>query len=612
MTRLFGGERRELKTYIQKDAKTKDPKDYKPGDIGVWYRSGIVSQEVKDNLRNVLRHDGGGSLTERALREIHNKNPLTPNKRDVILTGEELARFLTVEESLLGHDIYPEGTGTMGQGLGDVIDVLPKLSKDIYRAKSQIIKLKGIVAKIANSQKSQKAKDFLMGEINNKIKSWESEIFPLLSREYKNTRRSKDLPEFLIADIVNDNDYLEAAKQGFVLWNMKNEFKPDKRVSGGVDITKAVNRIEKKYKKDYYNLYHHHGLDKYVTKTLYNNDKIQGLLEIKKIEDIEAQVEIDLLHGFKSYGPGFLFEYAWKDFSLANRGVGVFKGKALPLYQKPSTNYRRIIRFLVKLRNRQIEGSENIQEDRLVSVDKMIRDLARYDYTWSNYFKAKSFIEDIPFEDIKLFHKQRSMVPDWDHRLYSMFQNYSALKVDRKINSSTPFGMGKEYDQHMLFYRELLTQAGHDKSDIEASVKVLSYIHQLEIENGYMHPFKYLSLMSTLPEKLRPAIDAIYPAHVDSRQGVQPITTGQIMSNNVHTMLGGGAWNNSGLSFNPGIGANSYSYKIIKRLLSQAEDIRGNQGNEHVKTAFRKLKNNINEGKESEDTKNRKKNCKIP
>ena len=28
--------------------------------------------------------------------------------------------------------------------------------------------------------------------------------------------------------------------------------------------------------------------------------------------------------------------------------------------------------------------------------------------------------------------------------------------------------------------------------------------------------------------------------------------------------------------------------------------------------SFKELKNNINEGKESEDTKNRKKNCKIP
>ena len=559
-----------------------------------WRQGTIVPTKVRENYENATYSENEiGSFAERALRDIHTK-PL----ENYVLEGRELERYMIVEDLLLNGNEIETGH------IDNVIAVLPQVIKDVYQGKRNIQRINRSIAKIQYSNRSEKAKKYYISKLNDQKTVWETQIHPLLTKEYKKNPTIKNLPDFDIVDIQSNQDMLEATAAAHVMHHLLNNVKP--KAGFGRARSKII-AIKKKIKHEYKVHFNQAGLKDLGGKRLRDQELTEYLLNPKDIEMIENEIYRLMLDGYVEHGPGFLYEFA-RDVTIAKNGVGMYNNNPMPLYTKTPTSYKRVIKFLLKLRAGNIEGMQKttLNDHQRKQIDKQIHQIARLDYSWNSFFRRRSFIEDIPGKDIKMFHMGRSLTPEFNYRTLSMFQKYTATPLMKSFDNNSPFGMGREWDKHMSWFRELLVNADIPAKDAEPTAKVLSYIMQLEIENMYMNPLQYLTLMDAIPKKVQPIVNLMFPSKVNSKNGTESALRNNMYANDVNALLGGGSEHGrDGITLNPGLANNTYSYKVIKRLLAQGMSIQKSNRDFSVERMFEDIEFKVNR-KESEKTEEQK------
>jgi hypothetical protein len=129
---------------------------------------------------------------------------------------------------------------------------------------------------------------------------------------------------------------------------------------------------------------------------------------------------------------------------------------------------------------------------------------------------------------------------------------------------------------------------------------------QLEIENMYMNPLQYLTLMDAIPKKVQPIVNLMFPSKVNSKNGTESALRNNMYANDVNALLGGGSEHGrDGITLNPGLANNTYSYKVIKRLLAQGMSIQKSNRDFSVERMFEDIEFKVNR-KESEKTEEQK------
>tara|TARA_R100000234_G_scaffold119980_1_gene104665 strand:- start:4954 stop:14103 length:9150 start_codon:yes stop_codon:yes gene_type:complete len=581
LNRLFGGSRRELRTITSKN-------QYGTEYSYPWRRGNVIPDKVKENYINATNNGSEtGSFAERSLRTIY-RSPFTNTKTSIdrhLLNGEQLRRYMYVEDILLnGTEINDNAA------IDNVMAALPEVIKDVKKARSNIIRLKRTAAKVAASDRSQKLKKYILDKLNNQIENYEETLRPLISKQYSKNPTIKNLPDFNLVDITTSEDILEQTSQAYSIWHLWHTSTPKSRLSA---IDAKVRDIQRTYKDSYKVLFNNAGLNKLAGRRLRDSELTEHLLSPKDIETIENDIYNAMYDGYMKHGQAFLYRFVGTGFRVSKNGVGLFNERAVPLFTKPNTNFKRMIKFLVKLRNNQIEVMDHSIADVAFKkkIDDTIKEIAKQDFLWRTFFSRKAHIEDIPVKEMHMFHMARNN-PEFHSSHLQMFQRYTASPIGRLYDSRTSGGMGKDYDKTMSFFRDLLTEAGlKESAEIEGSAKILSHIHELEINNMYMHPFKYLTLMQSLDPKVKSIVNEVFPGAV-TPEGISPAVRNKLQYNEFFALMGGGTMNgHDGMTFNPSFGINSYSYSAIKRLISQGQSIQKANGSPTIESAKENLIN---------------------
>ena len=596
MNRIFGGDKRELREIASQ--KEGVEKTY------FWRTGEIVPLEMKQNFVNATETmSETGSFAERALKTIY-RNPLGGSVERHLVSGENLRRYLYVEDILLN------GNEIGNVEVDNIIALLPQMIKDIRIGRSNIIRLKRTAAKVAASDRKPQAKKYILDKVNTQIENYEEMLKPLLTREYRKNPTIKNLPDFNLVDITNNEDILEQTSQAFAIWNLWGMTRKQGGKLSAIDG--YIKRMQSSYKSSYKTLFNSAGLEQLAGKRLRDSQLTEYLLSPKDIETIETEIYKDMYNGYIKYGQAFLYRFVASNFRVSQNGIGVFNNSPMPLYTKPNTNYKRMLKFLVKLRNKQIDGMDpKVANDLFIKkVDNTIKQIAKQDYLWRNWFSKKSHLEDIPVQELHMFHMARNN-PEYNSKHLQMFQRYTASPIGRLYDSRTSAGMGRDWDKSMSFFRDLINESGADvsKDKVETAVRTLSYIQELEINNMYMTPFKYLNLMQSLDPKIRAIVNNVFPGSVSHKNGIEPALRNKLQYNDFFALMGGGVMNgHDGMTFNPSFGYNKYVYGAIKRLITQGQSVMklntGAKSPEEIRDNIR-IKEIRDETLKSEDQKKR-------
>ena len=557
------------KYYNKKRKDTDPPYQVGEGEQYRWFTGEIDgSPFTKGTIENARKRYEGteGSLIERTVNNIWRENPLQAGDK-IVMTGERFALFENLERQLLGNDRFK---------LEEIGSLIPSMIHNVNRAKGEILRLKYTAARTATNTRIRKdRKELILQELNDKIAVYEKQLEPLLTKEYKKYKRAKDIGKINLVQIAHNTDIIEATVQHYTLENLGNIVGGAKGEAYWKSIAEVRQRVGKEYAE--YNDFASFSEIKqggFNEKTIMNAGKVSERINRKDRGEIEQLVENLITQNVAQFGQRWLYDFA-APAKNPEGTIGIFGGRVQPVALKKSGNYKRALLWLLKAHKGLIEG-RNTYEDRF-EAGQILTNWQKLHYIWTNRFHGNA--RDIPMNDIKWFHSLRnadgkgfSTVPEMPGSITSMYDNYRNFRFDRKIDHTSPYALGN--DNTMNFFRTLFEIRG-DKEGFENYYKELSYIDQMSIENGFMHPIKYSALMKNLESSISEVANEVFKGSYDVSTGkVDPVLMNRLRENPVYWMMGGSRYQgNEGITLNPSKAMSSYNREAIQRVIQHSDRI---------------------------------------
>jgi hypothetical protein len=515
------------------------------------------------NMQKIAKGESGG-IVERMLYTIYDMDPLNALSADTkVLTNKSYRRELEFTYELLNNPDF---------NVAEMTDAMPKLLYSVGKDVGMLKRLKTQAAMTAKNTYG-KAKVSKLRKLNQDIYALEQKLGPLLTKEYKKSKKSRDIGKFDIVEIQNDRDVINGTVHYYTLNHLVKSFQaenPGKMKQDLIDLRTFIG-------KNYGNLIELHGLG-YKRRSMYSAETREMLSETKTSKQIELTAEEMLSKGTREHGLAFLLNFAMPSVSSIQNKVGVFNGNVMPIAAYGSGNYSRAIRWLLKAKSNRLPGGENILGTQ--QVESLLRHWAEIDFTWRRFFSGRS--KHLPL-DITEMNKLLSYgAPKFDWKMNSMFSKLTDIQINKPVDEFNPFGMGRKYDAQMQFYRSLANaDRGVQSVDFGKGLDVMSYTNQLMMENGYMTPAKHLALMADVSQKLGPIAKKVFPNQIDVNTGeVKPLRPFDMLSNPVYAMLGSGMGTfGGGLSLDPWNAMGSYGQMSAKKMINQVIDIKNTNKN---------------------------------
>ena len=155
------------------------------------------------------------------------------------------------------------------------------------------------------------------------------------------------------------------------------------------------------------------------------------------------------------------------------------------------------------------------------------------------------------------------------YHLKSMFKRYSDIKFGRNENEYNPFTLGQRNNGKMDFFRRLFTHSGKEDMFSEYT-QGLSKLQQLSVENEFLHPMKYASIMRSIEGEVNNVMKKTFASTIDVDTGnIYPIPSHNFSNNPVYAMLGAGLSTNYGYQINTAKRFTGYQKNMLKRLFDQ-------------------------------------------
>ena len=516
-------------------------------------------QAVVNNAKARSKGDEG-SLIERAMHRVWS-NPME-RKDPIVLSGDRYARFEALERELLGNDRFK---------LEEIGHYIPTAIKDVQRAKSEILRLKYTAARVANNWKMQKQrKKDMLRKLNESIESYESQILPLLTNEYRKSKRARDIGKISLVEIANNRDIIEATVQKFTTHNLTNTIGGSK----SEEYWESLGKVRKKVAEEWSEYFDYASYNEFKERGIMDSESREARAKRKEPQEIEQTIEDLMSQYVADYGIRWLYDFA-NPAQSPQGTVGIFGGRVSPIALKKSTNYKRALKWLLKVHKGLIEGRQTSED--MLEAGQILTQWQKLHYIWTNRFHGN--VKNIPISDIEWFHQLRSpgqeAIPGVDAGVHSMFRNYRDFRWDRKIDHESPWGM--DNDNTMSFFRTLfdLKSGEEGVAEFEAYNKELSYINQLRIENQYMHPVKYMALMKGLEGPVNDIVQRVYSGTFDVSTGkVDPIKMNALKQNPMYIMVGGTRFQGrDGVTLNVSGQMNEYNRSAIQRIIEQATNV---------------------------------------
>ena len=570
----FGNEKNELKRNKYSKSKWKKKEDLTNQDFYDWWHSSPFAGGTIENMKlragDPNKIEGGaqeisnGSLIERSMYKIWRKDPLSYHDK-IVMDNKTFAEYDKIETILLQNESFK---------MDEIINIMPSLLSDVKQAKSQILRLNKMAYRVSRNYKMpKKRREEILESINEQKREYNEQIKPLLTNEYKKSGRYKDLGKIEIVGIENNQSVIDATVSLYVANNLRSLIHP--KSNGG--YKEFLKEARSMVGKEYHDLHNMTGFE-YGERTLVDIEGRRTRTD-KKLSafEVEKAIEAKITEGVKKYGAAFLFDFMMPSTNSVAMKMGVFHGKPMPVSTKNNSNYKRVLRWLLKAQQNQLEGLESVGSQD--AIGRILQRIDRTDYAWRNFFNGN--LRDLPTGEAEWFGMMSNGVPEWHWRMKSLFRDYTDIRIGRDVTKDGFFGMGNRYSNNLKFFRKLFQ---HDKStNFESDAKQLSYINQLMMENRYMNPYKYISLMEGVSEATKRASNEVFPSQIDIKTGkVQPLYAKEFFNDPVYLMAGGQSMTgHTGLTVDPAKIANRYEtnmmYKIIQQSNSMTTTPRGNR-----------------------------------
>ena len=492
--------------------------------------------EIKDGRR--------GSIFTRTMNQIWDRDPLNKRDYETILTGDLYKELEYANRLILGESEID---------INKIGNLIPKILKDFNKARASIIYLKRTAAQLANqSNIPEKLRTARLDGLNKAIKDYEQELLPFMSKKYWQSRKSKDLPKIDLVDMTTDREAQRGTTQLWTMNYLVDKFRTSRTKQFRDDLSDARQTISA-YWGDYFGK----NLMPFGTKTISTAEHSDKLRKpFKDGADVQTKIQEVINDNVQKHKVGWLFEFMMP---YQNRtSLGMYQGKIMPLATKENTSFKQGIIYLLNQRRQAKTNREKKQITDILSI------IAKRWAAYNNFFSGQARL--IPYDDTQLFHHLNE-IPDIPEAFTKYSQKYDAIQFKKDKFYDDVFGMGANYGNTMMFYRELYNSVkrGKEFGDLEAK---MSDLHQLAVENRYMNPYSYISMMSNMREDLKSlGADKVLKKGI-SRDGSQSNMWEMPL---VGAFEGTGA--DTGFSMDPMTFLNSYKGRMMSRYLKQSRDM---------------------------------------
>ena len=547
-----------------------------------WYKHDRFDTNFKANAKEVERGDAG-SLLERVFINIARRDPLKKYYDDTLLFGKDAKMAQSLEQMLMNGDIQ--------YNVDDVVQFMPKITKDIKRSKANIIRWENTINLLKRNFSIPKGqREARIKGLTRLVEFAQADLEPLLSKEYKKTKNWKHLPDPKYVDITKDRDARLATTDTWALWQLVDQQPSAKR------YTETYKQALKKTRTMTWELFSEFGdaaqSRPYGSKTVHNVKSLKALDKgvSRDYSEIEQKLAEQLLNGFNAYGPSFIVDYMYKKpTELAWTIIG-----GQPSFATVSTRgmFKRGMRFLTDViydPSIKVEPEMRLKAKEFVEI--IAKRWANYNLMMTNNHDLIDLTRGIPGEglDGRGFATQLLGGPKISPRMIAFGQKHSNLKFRKTPGERNVFGTGSEYNAVLDFYENIIrTVAGDKTGDIFRDFrKQMTHIHQLHIESGGIHPAAQLHLMADMQTWMKKiGLDKKLSEFIQEDNFIGNVTLGTKLPV-IHGWLG----TSGGISFNPVKMLRWRDAKNMRNLIEQSKAHKNSEVTEFEGSESRTLDN---------------------
>ena len=523
-----------------------------------YFTKSPIPRGVVDNMMDVY-NGKSGSVVEKMLRKIYAEDPLSIAHQHLDLLTKD--SFLK-QEKLITELLHNEGASIKGLN-----DLMPAFLGSIKHDTGLIKRLK-YQAYMLKKSRYFKGKNEKMNWLNTRIKELEQKLKPLLTKEYFKSKSARDIGRINLVEIESDANIIDGTVQYFTTAHMaRSEYMNKGQLNYKSDL-----KMMRTFHAKHFGELSMQGFQNFGRKKLIDLELKETLSEFKTPSDIEMQGERLLTELVNKHGISFLWDYMGPGASSIENKIGVFKGNAMPIAVKPTSTYKRGISWLLKGKAGALPA-QTYDSTPKEFFQKALENIAEIDFVWRRFFNAQD--QHIPLDASEISKMITYGAPKWNWKMNQLFANYTDLKFNKNVDEFNPFGMGNRYNNNLLFFRSLSNLDAKNSGNFDQGSKVLSYTHQLIMENGYMSPSKHIGLMAHASEKIGPIMNQVFPSQIDINSGaVKPLKPFDIINNPVYVMLGGGYMNGPGLTMDPWRQMSRYETAKVNKMTNQVKDMK--------------------------------------
>lgn len=531
-----------------------------------WVNSPFPEAVIKHGKETQASNGNHGSVVERIYREIVHKDPLGTmggNKNEAIPDGSLFNELEFASSMILSK------SQTFGDNSYDrMSSILPALTKNINTDIKIIKYYNRLVSNILKSNDLPEATRLKRKEALEKIIAEKSELLKdYVDYRYTETGDVKYLKSLKTVDIQRESDYIEGTLQLYTLYEMTDKF------SGGSEKFYTDLKSSRSLGYELYNEYTEMGQTAPFKNLTYLKNEQKALRRdpSHSIKDVETKLMENLEENFQKHKLPFLWEYAMP--TKSETTIGLFHGNPLAISTKPSSRFKRVIRFLLDKYN---TAPNRVEKQ---SYKEILEQMSRKYTAFSNMFDENYSL--IPLQDQGIFNMMTN-VPGFSKKISSTFDRYEAIKAEKGAYAQDIFGMGPEYDTNVSWYRKVIGEAFNargGKGKVEELTNILSHTNQLVMENGYMNPVSYFYMTQKIKTDL-----AELGFDKGLTHGIDGATANKLSAYNLSpelVMLGG---RQDGVSIKPMNLLNEYRMNMLKQFIKQGKDIKKLQKRQESET----------------------------
>ena len=529
-----------------------------------WHDGGPFTKETLNKAKEIENLKGReGSVVERIIRTIVHKDPLNiesgPYSSDFVFEGDLFKQLQDAQSLILDSNFK------FGNYPNEMLnDILPKLTSNVNKDIKLIKSYRYLISQLRRDYRmNETTKEKRIKALQEYIDEKQQVLKDYLDPKFIETGDFKYLKSIDRVDITEESEYLRATQDMYTLYSMSDIWNPDKKRSKQFNDT--LSDLINSAVEEYGELYNMSTTGKYGNKTILTEEMktIRGQ-GIPTIEQAETRIMEKLNKAFDQHSYSILFKYAMP--TKAESTIGFFNNTPLVVSTKANGRYRRVLRFLFDRKNAETNKAKKIE------IQTVLEQLAERSTAYSDFFNGDHGI--IPLKNEEFLSAISGNVPGFNQKLVNTYDRYESIGIEKGLFSRNVFGMGREYDANLNFFRRVIfdNTAMKKQNATDQEIKelgdVISNVNQLAMENNYLDPASHFLSLERIKRQL-----SEYGIPDNLKYGAGNVRLDANSTIPELQMIGG---NTEGITLKPVSMLSRYRMELMQKMIKQGKDIKRN------------------------------------